>query len=139
MRAVCVGRHPFLSEHIASFFARFGLRTEPAVGLDDALEAVRRFEPDLVVCEYDLLATLPLERWERDETFSRVPVVAVSLTRRSHELHPLDVNAIAGFLYLPKLCEEDALAVLRAVCGRARQVLPSTFGLQRPAVANGTR
>ena len=32
-----------------------------------------------------------------------MPVIAVSLTRRPHEAHLLDVNGIGGFLYLPLL------------------------------------
>ena len=68
--------------------------------------------PDVVVCEYDLLATFPLDVWERDSALSRTPMVAVSLTRRPNEMHLLDVNGIAGFLYLPTLRADDARHIL---------------------------
>jgi hypothetical protein len=67
-----------------------------------------------VVCEYDLLATVSLEAWEQDLVLSHTPVLAVSLTRHPNEMHPLDVNGIAGFLYLPTLAAEDAQKVVYA-------------------------
>ena len=82
------------------------------MGFDEALAAARPVPPDVVVCDYDLLATGSLERWEQDDHLGRLPVIAVSLTRRPEEQHLLDVNAIAGFLYLPTLSREDALKVL---------------------------
>src|SRR5690349_25094906 len=85
------------------------------VGIADAIVAARKHRPDVVFCEYDLLATVPLEPWERDPFLSRVPVIAVSLTRRSDEMHLLDVNHIAGFFYLPALTEDDARRLLHAV------------------------
>ena len=109
---MCVGRHQYLSDHVCSVFRDFGLETAPAVGLDGALAAARERTFDLVLCDYDLLAMIPLEEWERDGRLSRIPVVAVSLTRRQEEVHLLDVNGIAGFLYLPALDHETALRVL---------------------------
>jgi len=113
-----VGRHRFLSAHIAAVFGNMGLETASAVGLDEALAAARSLPPDVVICEYDLLATLSLERWEQDELLSRRPVIAVSLTRRPEEHHLLDVNGIAGSLYLPTLTRESALKVLAGACRR---------------------
>jgi hypothetical protein len=107
-----------LSEHLATVFGNMGLDTAAAVGLDEALAAAGSYPPDVIICEYDLLATLPLERWEQDELLSRRPVIAVSLTRRAEEHHPLDVNGIAGSLYLPTLTRESALKVLAGACGR---------------------
>jgi len=72
-------------------------------------------EPDAVICDYDLLATISLTEWERDPTLSDVPVIAVSLTRHPGEAHLLDVNGIAGFLYLPTLDREDARRLLAAI------------------------
>jgi hypothetical protein len=112
LRALCVGRHQFLSDHICRIFRGFGLETSAAVGLDGAVTASRARSFDLVVCDYDLLAVLPLAAWEQDELLSRIPVVAVSLTRRQEEVHLLDVNGIAGFLYLPTLDQTTALRVL---------------------------
>lgn len=124
LRALCVGRHRYLSDHLARFFSNLGIETRDAVGLDDALLASRSFEPEVVICEYEVLATLALEAWEKDELLSRMPVIAVSLTRRPHEAHLLDVNGIGGFLYLPLLTPNAALRVISAAAKvtRARYV-----------------
>jgi len=103
------------------------------VGIDDAIDAARTHRPDVVFCEYDLLATVPLEPWERDQFLSRVPVIAVSLTRRSDEMHLLDVNNIAGFFYLPTLTEDDARRLLHAVRPSAGYSLRSTFDQKLPS------
>ncbi len=114
MRVLCVGRHPYLSEHVARYVRGLGVATTSAVGFEGAAAAARACPPDVVLCDYDLLATLPLDDWERDPLLSRTPVLAVSLTRRPDESHLLDVNGIAGFLYLPALRAAEALAVLTA-------------------------
>jgi CheY-like chemotaxis protein len=124
LRALCIARHCFLSEHIARYFAGMGIVTTEAVGLEAAVEVARRASPHLVICDYDLLATIPLEKWERDELLSNIPVIAVSLTRHSQELHLLDVNGIAGFLYLPTLDSVPALKILHAAATRAKYTLP---------------
>jgi len=127
LKALCVGRHRYLSDHFGQFFRRLGVVATSVVGIADAIEAAREQRPDIVFCEYDLLATMPLESWERDPFLSRVPVIAVSLTRRSDEMHLLDVNNIAGFFYLPALTDEDARRLLRAVRPSAGYTLPSTL------------
>jgi hypothetical protein len=83
LKALCVGRHRYLSDHFRRFFRRLGVDAASVVGIANAIEAARDQRPDIVFCEYDLLATMPLESWERDPFLSRVPVIAVSLTRRS--------------------------------------------------------
>ena len=115
MKALCVGRHRYLSDHYGQFFGKLGVDTECVVGITDAIEAAHDQRPDIVFCDYDLLATVPLEPWEQDPFLSRVPVIAVSLTRRSDEMHLLDVNNIAGFFYLPALSDDDAKRLLHAV------------------------
>jgi DNA-binding NarL/FixJ family response regulator len=124
LSALCIARHSFLSEHIARYFAGMGVTTSEVVGLEAAVEAARRASPDVVICDYDLLATIPLEKWERDELLSNIPVIAVSLTRHSQELHLLDVNGIAGFLYLPTLEPSSALKILHAAATRSKYTLP---------------
>lgn len=101
--ALCVGRHQFLSDHYGVFFGRYGLTSTCVVGIQAAIEAAELARPTLVVCDYDLLAVVPLDEWESHATLSRLPLIAVSMTRRSDEMHPLDVSGIAGFLYLPAL------------------------------------
>lgn len=120
-RALCVGRHRYLSEHLAAFFRAYGLDTECVVGLEQARRAAMERMPDLVLCEYDLLATASLAGLEQDGQLSRIPVIAVSLTRRPSEVHLLDVNGIAGFLYLPTLDRETA----RRALGLSAQAVPT--------------
>lgn len=115
---VCVARHEYIASHIARFFESAEVRTVGAVGVGGAVEATRSSAPDVVVCEYELLATHPLDQWECDEVLRNAPVVGVSLTRRSDELVPLDCNGIAGFLYLPTLTPPDAQRLLRAAASR---------------------
>jgi DNA-binding NarL/FixJ family response regulator len=137
LRALCIARHCFLSEHIARYFACMGVITSEVVGLDAAVEAARRTSPDVIICDYDLLATIPLEKWERDELLSNTPVIAVSLTRHSQELHLLDVNGIAGFLYLPTLESGPALKILRAAAARSKYSLPHPLNTAPRAVERG--
>jgi len=120
LHALCIARHCFLSEHIARYFAQIGVVTDNAVGIDSAAQAARESSPDVVICDYDVLANLPIERWERDALLSRTPVIAVSLTRRAEELHLLDMDGIAGFLYLPTLQPGSALQILTAAASRPK-------------------
>lgn len=136
MKALCVGRHRYLSEHFEQFFRRFGVDARSVVGIADAVTVARDHRPDIVFCEYDLLATVPLEPWERDPCLSRVPVIAVSLTRRADEMHLLDVNNIAGFFYLPTLSEDDARRLLHAVRPSTGFSLPSSLDAARPSPAS---
>jgi hypothetical protein len=136
LSALCVGRHRFLSDHLGLYFSRIGLRTCCVVGLDEALTAVRASAPDVVLCDYDLLATIPIESWEHEAAFERVPVIAVSLTRRPEEMHLLDVNGIGGFLYLPTLDPHAALRVLE-MTRRAAEYTPAR-GIPRTTLAPGT-
>jgi DNA-binding response OmpR family regulator len=137
VQALCVGRHAFLSDHLGRLFGELGLTTTCAVGIEGARAAARRCRPDLVICDYDLLATGALEPWESDSRLSRVPVLAVSLTRRQDEMHLLDVNEIGAFLYLPTMTARDlrqALAgVLRPAAPPASFSLPAAVDLSRPA------
>lgn len=125
LRALCIARHCFLSEHIARYFAQMGIATTNAVGLDLAVESVGAVSPDVVICDYDLLATISLDKWENDGLLSKTPVIAVSLTRHAEELHLLDVNGIAGFLYLPTLERAPALKILHAAASRSKYTLSS--------------
>lgn len=137
LRALCIARHCFLSEHIARYFARMGVITTEAVGLEAAVEVARGSSPNVVICDYDLLATIPLEKWERDELLSSIPVIAVSLTRHSQELHLLDVNGIAGFLYLPTLDTAPALKILHAAATRSKYALPQQVNTAPRTVERG--
>ncbi|HEX2692793.1 MAG TPA: hypothetical protein VHL12_01965 [Gemmatimonadaceae bacterium] len=123
LRAVCVARHSFLTAHLARYFASLGVVTSEMVGLvqrDDAEGTAA----DVVICDYDLLTALPLHKWEQHPLLSKTPVVAVSLTRKSQELHLTEVDGIAGFLYLPTLEPGQALQILRAATSRPKYSLP---------------
>ena len=124
LRALCIARHCFLSEHIARYFSGMGIDTTEAVGLESALDMAGKAPPDVVICDYDLLATISLEKWEHDAMLSSIPVIAVSLTRRAQERQLLDINGIAGFLYLPTLETASALRILRAAAVRPKYTLP---------------
>jgi DNA-binding NarL/FixJ family response regulator len=124
MRVLCVGRHPYLSEHLGRFFENLGVECFPCVGLHEALENIALHSPDAVICDYDLLATMSLAGWESDPVLGGVPVIAVSLTRHPGEAHLMDVNGIAGFLYLPTLEPADALRVLSAVRRKRAAINP---------------
>ena len=137
LSALCIARHCFLSEHIARYFAGMGVVTTDAVGLDAAVEAARETSPDVVICDYDLLATISLEKWEHDELLSNTPVIAVSLTRHSQVLHLLDVNGIAGFLYLPTLETGPALRILNAAAARSKYSLPQPLNTAPRTVERG--
>jgi hypothetical protein len=135
VRALCVARHRFLSEHIAGWFGALEVECHIAVGLDGAIVEAARTRPDVVICEYDLLATGPLASWERDAILAGIPVLAVSLTRRPTEMHLLDVNGIAGFLYLPALAPADARRLLAAV----RRPVAPPLDYSLPAALEWTR
>jgi hypothetical protein len=120
LKALCVGRHEFLADHYARFFADLGVATRSAAGFQQALSEAQDFEPDIVICEYDLLTRTSLALWESDELLSRCPVIAVSLSRRPNEAHLLDINTIAGFLYLPGLDRAAATRLLNAAAGASR-------------------
>lgn len=117
---VCVARHEYIASHMARFFEHAEVCTVGVVGVQGAVDSTRSCAPDVVVCEYELLTTQPLDQWECDEVLRNTPIVAVSLSRRSNELVPLDCNGIAGFLYLPTLTPPDAQKLLRAAAMRPR-------------------
>ena len=113
MRVLCVARHEILSGHFCQFFSSLDAETRAAVGLDEAIALAAHFRPDVVVCDYDLLSSAALDRWGQEASLASASLIAVSLTRRPEEVH-VDGHAVAGFLYLPTLCREDALRVLSA-------------------------
>jgi len=120
LKALCVGRHPFIAEHFARFFAALGIETRSAVGLHGGTFESRNFEADVIICEYELLATLSLEAWEKDDLLSTRPVIAVSLSRRPNEARVLDISGIGGFLYLPLLERDAAMRVISAAATSSR-------------------
>jgi DNA-binding NarL/FixJ family response regulator len=113
LRALCVGRHPYLAEHFASYFADIGFDAKSAKGLDEAALLSREFKPDIVICEYELLAIFSVSALRRDKILSETPVIAVSLTRGAKEVPVANMDGVESFLYLPTL---DPDVAARAIC-----------------------
>jgi hypothetical protein len=130
MRVLCIARHPFLSEHLCRYFEAMSLEAIPCVGINEATRLIPIRNPDAVICDYDLLATMSLTKWETDPVLSTVPIIAVSLTRHPGEAHVLDVNGIAGFLYLPTLDPDDAHRVLAAARRKGGVAAPTVLPWQ---------
>ncbi len=120
---LCVARHRFLAEHLCRYFDALGMDTVPGVGLAEAKRMIGATELDVVICDYDLLVSRSLASWEADAAASRVPLVAVSLTRHPGDAHIMDMSGIAGFLYLPTLSADDARRILAGV-RRTRGISP---------------
>lgn len=134
-RALCVGRHPILADHFSRFFSELGIETKSACGVGDAVHAAREFAAEVMICEYEFLATVSIESWEADELLSRLPIIAVSLTRRSHEANLMDLNGIGGFLYLPILDRDIALQVITAAATASRNRYVPAPATTSPAAA----
>src|SRR3954469_19132249 len=115
MRVLCVARHEFLSEHLGRYFDAFGVETTSCVGLAQAGELVAALDIDAVFCDYDLLLSIQPDAWSSNPVVSRLPVVAVSLTRDAGEAHFVNSQGITAFLYLAKLQSEDVHRVLESV------------------------
>jgi hypothetical protein len=111
MRVLCVGRHPFLSEHLCRYFGELGAECEPVVGVADVLAAAGRFEPHAVLADSELLTPALLDAWALAPALADVPVLAVSLTRSPREAGPA-MTGLAGVIYLPSLDREQGLALL---------------------------
>ena len=137
MRVLCVGRHAFLSEHLCRVFGEVGALCEPVVGPADVPKAAMRFEPEVVVCEGDLLTPQVLETWARASALVDVPVLAVSMTPRPDDALPADVGASdpAAAVYLPSL-ERSQIAALLASVHHPRGVsAPREWRLQDESTA----
>ena len=117
MRVLCVGRHAFLSEHLCRLFGDVGATCEGAVGTAEGARAAARFEPEVVVCEGDLLTPAALEEWAKEPALRRVPVLAVSLTRHPVDTLPVDLvtSEWAAVVYLPALDRAQLASLLSSV------------------------
>lgn len=102
------------------------------------MELAREHQPDVVFCDYDVLVSSPIELWENDPVLVRIPIIAVSLTRRHDEAQSIDVNGHVPFLYLPTLSERAAKRIMQTASVAAAVVrapsgaLRSTDGAPSP-------
>lgn len=126
MRVLCVARHRFLSEHLCRVFERFDVAAAPAVGMRQARTSVPAHDPDVALCDYDLLTPTQLELWRADVSSRNVPIVAVSMTKRPHEVTAIDERGVVAFLYLPRLESETARSLFAALRRRRDGVIPPT-------------
>ncbi len=115
VRALCIGRHPLLSDYLARFFVAMGLDASAVVGLEDGQIAAREQRVDVIFCEYDLVAPMTPEVWERMALLSAAPVVVVSMTRDPSEARLVDLAGISGYVYLPAMTRERLLSVLASI------------------------
>lgn len=118
MRAICIARHPMLSQHLAMLCASAGSESHAAVGVADGFRLAGAAPPDVVLCEVDLLTPDVLDEWAQSAVLGRVPLLAVSLTRRQDETPFLSGTPVAGYLYLPGLSTRDLARLLAAATGR---------------------
>jgi hypothetical protein len=84
------------------------------VGTQAAAQAAVRFEPQVVICEGDLLTSAVLESWAHDRSLTDVPVIAVTLTPRLDDVAPLELPGAdsAATIYLPSLNRAQLAALL---------------------------
>lgn len=85
---------------------------------------VSSYDPDLVLCDIDLLTPTQLELWRADPASAGVPIVAVSLRKRPDEVASLDARGVAAFLYLPAI-DPDAVRALFSALRRRRDGVAS--------------
>lgn len=117
MRVLCIARHPILSHHIAALCTSADADCRPVVGMLDGMQVARVSLPEVVLCEVDLLLPDAMRAWEEDPIVARVPLLAVSLTRRQNESPMLLGAPVAGYLYLPTLDAHDLGRALAAASG----------------------
>ena len=114
MRVLCVGRHAFLSEHLCRVFGAAGAHCEAVVGMHAVPQAAARFEPQVVICEGDLLTPAVLEHWAREGALTDLPVLAVSLTPPPDDAVPAELSGSdsPAAIYLPSLNRTQLAALL---------------------------
>jgi hypothetical protein len=121
-----------LSEHFCRVFERLDVAAAPVVGLRQARAALSSYDPDLVLCDYDLLTPTHLELWRGDSASAAVPIVAVSLTKRPDEIDArLEARGVAAFLHLPTL-NPTAARALFSTLRRTRDGVASPNRLSWP-------
>jgi len=109
-RVLCVGRHRYLSEHVARVFGGFGFVCCIAVGLREATTVGGTV--DAILCDYDLLEPLTEEEWHATPLLAIDRLIVYSLNRRFDEVPPLAIRGAIRFLYLPLTTRELALQTI---------------------------
>jgi len=135
MRILCVARHPILSEHLCRFFERYDVATTAVVGMRQARTSITLHDPDLALCDYDLLTPTQLGLWRADRAAGKVPIVAVSMTKRPDEVTAMEERGVVAFLYLPTLQPETARGLF-ATLRRQRDGVTSPSTLAWPGTTS---
>lgn len=132
MRVLCVGRHAFLSEHLCRVFGAAGASCEPVVGTIAVPQAAARFEPNVIICESDLLTSAVLEGWAHERSLADVPVLAVTLTPRLDDVVPAELSGTepAAAIYLPSLDRAQVAALLASARSPRGVTAPLQWRLQ---------
>jgi hypothetical protein len=132
MRVLCVGRHAFLSEHLCRVFGDAGALCEPVVGTNAVPQAAGRFEPQVIICEGDLLTSAVLESWAGERSLADVPVLAVTLTPRPDDMMPAELSSPdpAAVIYLPSLDRAQVAALLASTRSPRGVTAPLQWRLQ---------
>ena len=133
MRVLCVARHAFLSEHFCRVFGLSGASCEPCVGGASVLPAVARFEPEIVICDSDVLTPALLDSWSGEPALASIPVLTVSLTRRPDDSLPADFADPTAAIYLPALDRAQRAALLASVHRPRAVPAPATWPMQTEA------
>lgn len=118
MRVLCIARHPMLSQHMAALCTSAAAECKAVVGMVEGMRQARIAPPEVVLCEVDLLVPDAMRAWDEDPVVTRVPLLAVSLTRRQNETPMLLGAPVAGYLYLPTLGTHDLARALAAAMGQ---------------------
>jgi DNA-binding NarL/FixJ family response regulator len=138
MRVLCVARHPILSEHLCRFFERFEVAAAPCVGIRSARGMITAYDPDIMICDYDLLTPSELEGWRADASTKTVPIVAVSMTKRPGEVRLAAATGVVGFLYLPTVSPITAQQLLTSL-RRPRDGVAASNELSWPGTTRAQR
>jgi hypothetical protein len=133
MRVLCVGRHAFLSEHLCRVCSEAGAECEPAVGATEAFRKAGEFEPHVVVSDSELVTPALLDAWTTEPALADVPVLAVSLTRRTEDPSQPEMNGSIAALYLPALDRQQLLALLTSMHRPRGIATPTAWRLDVPA------
>jgi len=131
MRVLCIARHPMLSQHIAALCTSAAAECRPVVGMIEGMREARISQPEVVLCEVDLLVPDAMRAWDEDPVVTRVPLLAVSLTRRQNESPMLLGAPVAGYLYLPTIDTRDLARALAAAIGQGASAPSDAYQWKR--------
>lgn len=84
---------------------------------------ISAYDPDVAICDYDLLTASELTAWRADAAASRVPIVAVSMSKRPSDVRLTEAAGVVAFLYLPTVTPSIAQELLASLRRRREGVV----------------